>query len=87
MNKIYLTNSYMCSVTVVDGATGHVSKIRAGCDWIDVNVNPVTNQIYTDDPETVTVINGATNKAREIPLPIASGIQRNNDCAPSHPAH
>jgi len=41
-----------------------------------VALNPATNQIYAYDPESVTVIDGATNKATNLQLPIPPKMPR-----------
>ena len=70
-NKIYVTNQFSGTVTVIDGFTNGATSVNVGSSPIGVAVNNVTNKIYVanrcgDDPScasagTVTVIDGATN--------------------------
>lgn len=81
-NKIYVANGEPCwGVSVIDGKTEEVSRIDAGIELEGIVVNTATNQIYAYDPETLTIIDGATHKTTSIELPIRRGMQRDTAAA------
>lgn len=85
-NKIYVSNYELCGVlTVIDGATANVTRIKTRTNPEAVIVNQLTNQVYVYDPEVVTVVDGATNKTRELALPIPPTAQRSNVCSVNNP--
>jgi len=76
-NKVYVANYGSYSVSSIDGATNVATVIRGGPHPIAVAVNPVTNMIYVANQGTalktfldssVTVIDGATNTAKNVPF-------------------
>jgi YVTN family beta-propeller protein len=72
-NRIYVTNLFADSVSVIDGATDTQIAVVTGVDvpW-DVAVNPATNRVYVPNANlgTISVIDGATNS---ITATIAAG--------------
>jgi DNA-binding beta-propeller fold protein YncE len=86
-NKVYVANSDLCGgVTVVDGASGHTTRVEAGTYVEGVAVNSATNRVYVYDPESVTVIDGAKNTTTDIPLPIPPTIARSSKRCSSNPS-
>jgi hypothetical protein len=81
-NKIYVANSNLCGgVAVIDGRTEEVTRIKAGTELAAIALNTATNEIYVYDPESATIIDGATNKLTNILLPIPSKMPRySNRC-------
>jgi len=76
-NKIYVANSDPCGgIAVIDGRTEEVTRIKAGIELATIAVNTATNQIYAYDPESVTVIDGATNKPTVLLLLIPPKMPR-----------
>jgi YVTN family beta-propeller protein len=57
-NKIYVTNTFGNSVTVIDGATNDTTSVAAGTGPEPVALNPVTNKIYVvnTNSNNVTVL-------------------------------
>jgi DNA-binding beta-propeller fold protein YncE len=74
---VYVANSDPCGgITVIDGKTEEVTKIKAGIELDAVAVNAATNQIYAYDPENLTIIDGETKKTTSLLLPIPVGMPR-----------
>ncbi len=90
-NMIYVVNKRSDDVTVIDGKTKRTTRVAVGPAPSSVAVNQLTNKIYVTNvagrdangaPDTnvsgsVTVIDGATNKTKEIPAglePIKLGV-------------
>jgi hypothetical protein len=72
-----VANSDPCGgIAVIDGRTEEVTRINAGIELATVAVNSVTNQIFAYDPESLTVIDGATNKPTNLLLPIPPKMPR-----------
>ncbi|HZZ20107.1 MAG TPA: YncE family protein, partial [Opitutaceae bacterium] len=73
-NKVYVTDTGLGKVTVVDGATNATSTITVGSLPQAIAVNTVTNKIYVANSglglvsSTITVIDGATNATSTITL-------------------
>jgi YVTN family beta-propeller protein len=67
-NKIYVTNRYLNTLTVIDGVTNLTATIPTGAQPQAVAVNPLTNKIYVanENSGNVTVIDGATNTTATI---------------------
>lgn len=79
-NKIYVANRQGNSVTVVDGKTNKPTTVKVGFSPIAVRVNEATDKIYvanlagkdsggnesTNEPGTVTVIDGKTNQTKTV---------------------
>ena len=70
-NKIYVANFEDSSVTVIDGATNHTTRLAVGAEPLCIAVNAVTNKIYVTNElfysGNVTVIDGATNNTTRWP--------------------
>ena len=68
-DTIYVTNYTDNTVSSIDGATEKVTTIATGTGPRWLAVNPVTNEVYVANQDgTVTVINGASDKATKIPV-------------------
>jgi len=79
-NKVYVASSEPCGgIAVIDGKTEEVTKIKTGAELTTVALNTATNQIYAYEPESVTIIDGATNKTTNILLPIQPKMPRYGD--------
>lgn len=77
-NRIYAANGDPCGgVAVIDGDSGKVTaRIKAGIELSRVIVDAKANRIYAYDAETLTFIDGATNKTTSVVLPIPTGMSR-----------
>ncbi|HUI28700.1 MAG TPA: YncE family protein [Candidatus Acidoferrales bacterium] len=68
-DKIYVSNTYDSTVTVIDGARNSTATIHACFAPQMLVVNPAMNRIYAAGSESVTVIDGATDDTIDIPVP------------------
>jgi YVTN family beta-propeller protein len=78
-NQVYVTNSNIGTVTVINGATNATTSVTVGTVPYAVAVNPVTNTVYVanSSSNTVTVINGATNATTSVTVgtvPVAVAV-------------
>lgn len=60
-NKIYITNAYDSTLTVIDGATNTLASVPVGAGPTVVTANLSINHVYTVNPRdnTITVVAGA----------------------------
>jgi YVTN family beta-propeller protein len=70
-NKIYVTNNYSNSVTVIDELTNTTASVAAGVYPQGIAVDAKTHKIYVDNygNSTMTVIDGVTNTTTTLQLP------------------
>jgi len=80
INRIYIANwsdgIHPNSVIVIDGNLNLVTaKVTVGPNPCAIATNFVTNKIYVgDSPDSMTVIDGATNSTQSISVPGASSV-------------
>jgi YVTN family beta-propeller protein len=94
-NKVYVSNNFGHSVTVIDGVTNEATTFRVGQGPRAIAVNPVTNKIYTANygSRDSSEIDGATNAVTSVPTgkhPWAIAVEAPTDTwsmrtAPFHP--
>lgn len=62
-NKIYAVNTSSGTVTIVDGATHGVSRIKVGTDPSAIAINAATNRVYVGNQGgTVSVVDGSADQ-------------------------